>query len=49
MKLFDLYYNGSVLIRQRQMGFISAMKRKLSKEAQYKGCRFEIKYNSTSK
>ena len=45
MKLFDLYCQGSIIIRQRPMSFVMAMKNKLSKEQQYKGCKFEIKFN----
>lgn len=45
MKLFDLYIQGNIIIRQRPMSFVMAMKNKLSKQPHYKGCKFEIKFN----
>lgn len=48
-KLFDLMCNGSVLLQAKPMPFIKAMQNGYKKQSQYKGCKFEIKYNSTVK
>ena len=48
-KLFDLYCNGAILLQQKSMGFINAMKNTYKKQLQYKGCKFTTKYNSTVK
>lgn len=48
-KLFDLLINDQVMIRQRPMSFICAMRSKFKREANYKNCVFTIKYNSSCK
>ena len=46
MKKFNLLCNGSVLIWNRPMSFIKTMENSYKKMAQYRGCKFEIKYNN---
>lgn len=48
-KLFDLYCQGSILVRQKPMGYIKAMQNIYKKQTLYRGCKFEIKYNGSVK
>lgn len=48
-KLFDLYCNGEVVLRQRSMGVCCSTRNRMMRLLNYRGCKWEIKYNSTQK
>lgn len=47
-KLFDLYCNGTVIVRMRSMGVCCSVMARNKRLLMYKNCKFEIKYNSTT-